>query len=83
MSPFTFLSNILAGLLVSRIEPGLTNSCPGLVTKPEPRHEVWNIKWAEELAREVREADSGEVTHYHARSQFWHCNCPTTSQLLQ
>lgn len=35
--------------------------CPGLVTKPEPRHEPWNIKWASELAREVKEADAAEV----------------------
>lgn len=35
--------------------------CPGLIRKPEPRHEPWNVKWAEQLAREVREADAGEV----------------------
>lgn len=35
--------------------------CPGLVTKPEPRRESYDIKWAAELAREVREADAGKV----------------------
>ncbi len=36
--------------------------CPGLVTKPQPRAEPFNVKFAEELAREVREADAGEVS---------------------
>ena len=36
--------------------------CPGLIEHPEPRHEAWNIKFAKELAEEVREADSGKVS---------------------
>lgn len=34
--------------------------CPGLVLDPEPRHEPWNIKYAEVLAREIQDADQGE-----------------------
>lgn len=51
----------MTGLLATLSPHGLGDWCPGLVRKPEPRHESWNIKWAEELAREVREADAGEV----------------------
>ena len=36
--------------------------CPGLIEHPEPRHEPWNIKFAKDLAEEVREADSGKVS---------------------
>ena len=38
------------------------DQCPGLIKHPEPRHEAWNIKFAKELAEEVREADSGKVS---------------------
>ena len=38
--------------------------CPGLVPKPEPRAEAWNVQFAKELAREVREADAGEVDNH-------------------
>lgn len=34
----------------------------GPVLKPEPRREPWNIKYAKELAREVREADASGVS---------------------
>lgn len=58
-----FLSKLVSGLLAASVSPWSWSGepCPGLVTRPEPRQEPWNIKWAQELAREVREADAGKA----------------------
>lgn len=55
------VSRLFASLLAASLAFTSEKWCPGLVTKPEPRHEPWNIKWAKELAREVKEADAAEV----------------------
>ena len=59
---------LLTGLLTTFSPHGLGDWCPGLVRKPEPRQEPWNIEWAKELAREVREADAGEASRPQPRS---------------
>ena len=59
MSVITMLSTLIGA---SQYRP-FNLWCPNLITRPSPRTEAYNIKFAAKLAREVRRGDAGKVTH--------------------